>query len=288
MECITEKILLDNDFPFEIYDGVGFRSVKEAYSHNHYCLELNFCITAGGTYFIGDNSYPIKQGDMFIINNYEYHYAINETSKMELMVVVFNPDLVWNNELMDFRYIKAFYEWKDGFKHRLPNESFVTEDIKSILFEMHREWNERATGYRLVLKSLLLKLLAILYRRFEQTDSFSEKVSQFQSRFTRISDSVNFIDNSFRDNISLDNIAEKSHMNSNYFSGYFHDTMHCTVSEYILNLRIKHACMRLVTSDESIISIAADSGFKNVPYFNRTFKKRMGITPQQYRQQNTM
>lgn len=110
----TEIIELDKDFPFTIFHGKGFASEKEAYSHNHFCLEINYVDADGGTYYIGAEKYPIKKGDVFIINNYEYHYAINESGRMELFVIVFNPDFVWNSEQIDYQYINFFYEWKDG------------------------------------------------------------------------------------------------------------------------------------------------------------------------------
>ena len=72
-------------------------------------------------------------------------------------------------------------------------------------------------------------------------------------------------------------------MNQNYFSTYFKNVMNCSVSTYIIRRRLKHACLLLATTEDSIIEIAAASGFENVPYFNRTFKKHMGMSPGKYR-----
>lgn len=110
--------------------------------HNHYCLEINLALSSGGTYYIGENSYPINKNDIFVINNYEFHYAANTSDKMELMVIIFDPELVWRNDEMDYLYIKAFYEWKDGFKHRLAGEA-VPAHISEIIFEIENEWNEK-------------------------------------------------------------------------------------------------------------------------------------------------
>lgn len=287
MEYITEVIRLDKNFPFAIYDGKGFSNDAvrngKIYMHKHYCLEINFVLSDGGTYYIGENAYPIRKNDIFIINNYEYHYAVNETGKMELMVIVFDPDLVWTNEQIDFQYLKTFYECKVGFRHRLSGDTFVQKNISNILFEMNDEWNKKATGYCLVIKSLLLKLLALLYRRFETIDQFSEKLSRFENEYAKIIDAVDYINQNYREKIKLSFLAEMVHMNTNYFSSYFKKVMNSTVSEYTILRRIKYACLRLSTSDDAIITIASDSGFENVPYFNRTFKKLLGITPRGYR-----
>lgn len=286
MKHLTEVFRLDKKFPFTVFKGKGFSAedVKNGnvYMHNHYCLEINLALSSGGTYYIGDNSYPINENDIFIINNYEYHYAANENDQMELMVIIFDPELVWQNEAMDYLYIKAFYEWKNGFKHRLNGESVPTA-VTEVIFEIEREWNEKSAGYQLVIKSLLLKLLALLYRRFEETSQYSEKIMRFQNEYIRIIDAVNYIDENFKEPVALKKLAETVHMNQNYFSTYFRNVMNCSVSTYIIRKRLKHACMLLSTTDDSIIEIALDSGFENVPYFNRTFKKHIGITPKEYR-----
>lgn len=286
MKHLTEVFRLDKKFPFTVFKGKGFSAedVKNGnvYMHNHYCLEINLALSLGGTYYIGDNSYPINENDIFIINNYEYHYAANENDQMELMVIIFDPELVWQNEAMDYLYIKAFYEWKNGFKHRLNGES-VPPAVTEVIFEIEREWNEKSAGYQLVIKSLLIKLLALLYRRFEETSQYSEKIMRFQNEYIRIIDAVNYIDENFKEPVALKKLAETVHMNQNYFSTYFRNVMNCSVSTYIIRKRLKHACMLLSTTDDSIIEIALDSGFENVPYFNRTFKKHIGITPKEYR-----
>ena len=43
------------------------------------------------------------------------------------------------------------------------------------------------------------------------------------------------------------------------------------------------AAARLIETDEQIIEIAIDTGFNNISYFNRIFKKRFGVTPKEYR-----
>ncbi|MCW3790244.1 AraC family transcriptional regulator [Paenibacillus sp. LS1] len=289
MEYKTEFILLEKNFPFAFYNGKGFsrddRENGTMFMHNHYCLEINYAVASGGTYLIGDSSYPIEKDDIFIINNYEYHAALSTSQEMELKIIVFDPDLIWQNEQMDYQYIKAFYEWSDHFKHRLTRDNQISENIGQIIFDIEQEWNEQATGYRLVIKALLLKMLAILYRSFETTSQYSEKVLQFQNEYIRIIEAINHIDNHFTESITLQELADKVHMNPNYFSTFFSNVMNTPVSAYIIKRRLRYACLKLTTSEDSIISIAMESGFNNVSYFNRTFRKHFGMTPQQYRRQ---
>ena len=128
MEYITEILTLDKDFPFAIYPGKGFTAEDEknqkTYMHNHHSLEINFCLSGEGQYVITDDEYPIRKDDIFIINNLEYHMTKNCSKDMQLMVIVFDPELILAGS-SDYQYIRAFFEWKTGFKHRLAVSSEV-------------------------------------------------------------------------------------------------------------------------------------------------------------------
>ena len=290
MEYITDIILPDKEFPFAIHYGSGFSAEDEqnqkAYMHNHHCLEINFCLSGEGQYFITDDIYPICKDDIFIINNSEYHMAINRSGDLHLMVIVFDPELILT-ESNDYQYIRAFFEWKNGFKHRLPGELFATEEMRSILKSLQTEWDVRAVGWKLVMKSLLLMLLAMIYRRFESTEGCSEKIQQFQNNYTKLLPAIQYIEKHFRESIPLSILAREAHMSESYFSSLFSQTMNCTVSEYLMHMRLKNACLLLSTPDPSIISIAMESGFRNISYFNRSFCKAFGISPREYRKGRT-
>ena len=286
MEYITERLWLDTEIPFALYRGTGFsrQDVENGknYMHNHHSLEINFCISGEGEYTIIDETYPILRNDIFIINNLEYHMAKNLSGDMQLLVLVFDPELILSGS-NDYQYIRAFYEWKNGFKHRLSGEIFATEDIKGVLGSIQREWDTKAVGWRLVVKSLLLMLLALLYRQFESIEGYSEEIRQFQNGYVKIAPAIRYMEEHYKENIPLALLAREVHMSVNYFSSYFSQTMDCTVSEYLIRLRLKNASVLLATTDNSILSIALESGFDNISYFNRVFRKAFGMTPREYR-----
>ena len=250
--------------------------------HNHHSLEINFCSNGEGEYIISDTRYPIQKDDIFIINNLEYHMARNLSGDTRLMVIVFDPELILAGS-NDYQYVRAFYEWKTGFKHRLPGKLFATDEIKGILHSIQEEWNRQAVGWRLVVKSLLLMLLALIYRQFEKSSGYSEEIRHFQSAYAKLSPAIQYMEEHFKENIPLAVLAQESHMSVNYFSSYFSNTMNITVSEYLIRMRLTHACTQLLTTGNSILSIALESGFENISYFNRVFRKAYGVSPSQYR-----
>ena len=287
MEYITEILQIDRDFPFAIFHGMGFSADDlkkgKAYMHRHHSLELNFCMWGHGKYIIGETEYDIEPYDLFIINDLEYHQAIRLSGDMRLLVVVFDADLVLSGG-EDYALIRAFYEWKSGFKHRIPADSFLQEEVLPIATEMDREWQEKKIGHRMVIKALLIKLLAMLYRSFEGADGYAEAIRRFQGAYVRLAPAIAMIDARFAEALTLDMLADSVHMNRNYFSTVFSQLMGCTVTEYITRRRMRHALQLLMSTDDSVISIAMDSGFRNVSYFNRAFHKQYGVPPGKYRE----
>ena len=283
MEFRTDILHIDPGFPFAIYHGTGFLSREEGYMHRHHSLEINYCLYGRGKYYIGDREYDFEKGDIFIINDLEYHRAENVSGDMELLVVVFDAFLVLSGG-EDYALIRAFYEWKTGFKHKIAVSSPVSESIYPIFQEMDQEWKNQEVGCRLVLKGLLIKLLAVLYRSFERTEGYRESIRKFQTGYVRLSPAMEMITNHFRDPITLEMLSGAVHMNKNYFSTVFSSLFGITVSEYIVLRRLKYAADQLLSTDGSIISISLDAGFRNVSYFSRAFKKQFGMTPGQYRE----
>jgi AraC-like DNA-binding protein len=86
--------------------------------------------------------------------------------------------------------------------------------------------------------------------------------------------------------ISLTLLAEKCGIASHHLSRIINEKMECTFYEYINALRVEEARI-LLKSEEfrnySIADICFESGFSTLSTFNVTFKKRVGVTPSQYR-----
>jgi len=55
----------------------------------------------------------------------------------------------------------------------------------------------------------------------------------------------------------------------------------CTIGECIRRLRVERACRQLSSSDESLATIAANTGFSDQSHFSRTFKRLVGMTQAQ-------
>ena len=89
----------------------------------------------------------------------------------------------------------------------------------------------------------------------------------------------------YNTNIKLEKVAEIANMSATAFCRYFKSRTRLTLSEFIMLLRIGHACSLLTETDMSISEIAFMCGYNNLSNFNRQFRKVKDITPGEYLRQ---
>ena len=92
-----------------------------------------------------------------------------------------------------------------------------------------------------------------------------------------------YIENNLEFDIKISDIAKLFHYNEQYFGRFFKKETKMSFSDYLKLRRLKKAEYLLKNTDDTILLISNKSGFNNVTYFNRIFKKAYGVTPSEYR-----
>lgn len=100
---------------------------------------------------------------------------------------------------------------------------------------------------------------------------------------TRIKPVFSYIHKNFRKTISISEIAAVAGYSECYFMSMFKKITGYTFVEYLNIIRIENARKLLVESDMSVSEIAWQSGFNNLSYFIRLFKKKFDCSPLKYR-----
>ena len=77
--------------------------------------------------------------------------------------------------------------------------------------------------------------------------------------------------------ITINGLAGQFYISPSYLSRVFKKVTGFHLQEYIRHIRIREAKKRLRDTDEKILDIAADTGFKHISHFNKVFKEIVGI-----------
>ncbi|WP_455720474.1 AraC family transcriptional regulator [Agathobacter sp.] len=94
---------------------------------------------------------------------------------------------------------------------------------------------------------------------------------------------ITYIRQNYTKEISLREFGAQFHLSEKYISRYFKEHFHITLSQYINHLRLEHARQLLQESTVPVTEVALQSGYQNVSYFIRCFKKMYGVSPLKYR-----
>lgn len=94
-----------------------------------------------------------------------------------------------------------------------------------------------------------------------------------------------YIDLNLASPISTRDIAADQFLSPNYLSARFHQETGKTISDFILEKRIKMSCKLLKTARMSIQNVAAAVGIEDTSYFTKQFKRIKGVSPTQFRKQ---
>ena len=97
---------------------------------------------------------------------------------------------------------------------------------------------------------------------------------------------MRYINDNYRNEISLTSAAQAMNMNSNYISQLFKKETGITVVHYITQKWLEDARELLTTTKKPLTDIALEVGFNDTFHFIKTFKKYVGMTPGQYRTNN--
>jgi len=92
-----------------------------------------------------------------------------------------------------------------------------------------------------------------------------------------------YIDTHYHEEISLELLSQKTFISATYISALFKKTFHIGVSEYVSELRMMKAKELLESSNLKVEEIAGKVGMTNSTYFITRFKRRFGMTPNQYK-----
>ena len=137
---------------------------------------------------------------------------------------------------------------------------------------------EKENGYQLRTKILLLELMEGLLKEngFRQAEFISSTDMQREL--------LAYIQEHYREKISLHMLAEEFHLSEKYMSWYFKEHFSISFMQYVSHLRMTSAKEMLLTTEQSITEVALSCGYPSVNLFIRSFKEMYGVKPLEYRQ----
>jgi AraC-like DNA-binding protein len=289
MECIESAHILTltgSDFPFNLVEDKRVAVTQKKEAHVYETLFL-------------------WQGDAHVFSNGTETRISREALLIEPPAaedrVVFSPNARYYNIIFTRKFLEQISGayWMYRLLH--PYKRFLkTSDTPVVeLYEFSRiaglmvhkailgmagEFSGRKPGYQTALRLKFMNFLFDFDRIQNRLAEEREEPGIHTSTDEMIESVMSYIEKHYTDDFTLESLAQRVGLTASYFSRIFKERAGFPVFEYINRIRIQRACIYLKRSNAPIIDIAYKTGYKNLSFFNRTFKKVISRSPRDYRQ----
>jgi AraC-like DNA-binding protein len=273
---------IDSEFPFHMKKK-RYTSVP---SHRHDFIEFSFVLEGSGTERINGIEHDMRPGTTVLLLPYqihEYRAAVDETLQMyicnfDMKLLTAGPESAWGlHELLFGRdNAQPAYIQLQGTAYE--------EGIR--LWERLYKEHESTLAWRpIMLRALLLEALSLFVRSSGRHDTPLQADKQPSVSTKGIWPVVQYVYDHYLEPLSLTALSEQFHMHPAGLSTQFGEVLGIHFVDFLHELRIRHACSLLISSDLPISQVAYEAGFSSYPTFSRTFLRIKGMSPRQYREQ---
>ncbi len=235
--------------------------------HTHGCAELFYVVSGRGQFHLPDGLVPVDQDNLVVVSPQVEHTEVSlNASPLEYIVLGVEGMDVVIDAMGDKRY--------GVFTFRTARD-----EILFYLRSMLREIDEKGQCYELVCQNLLEIFLTKLMRsvEFQLSPSPSHRSSKECANVKR------YIDTHFKENLSLDALAQLVHVNKYYLVHSFSKEYGISPINYLIERRIHESCFLLESTNHSLSQIAQMLGFSSPSYFSQSFRRMQGMNPMEYR-----
>lgn len=258
--------------------------------HFHPEIELIYIHKGRGTRFIGNDVHRFEPDELCLFGANLAHmwrcdpeYFVEDSKlKAEVTVIYFQHDFLGDKffNTPELRNIELLLEKaKQGIK--------VTGNTKAQVKILIKKLAEAGGLERIViLLNILDKIATSKEREYINTIHQPEKIEWQEA--DRLNKVFQYISDNFQKKITLEEIASVANLSAKAFCRYFKSKTRKTLQDFLLEVKIAHACNLILEKDMTIYEVCYDSGFNNLSNFNRYFKKLTNKTPLEFKKEHLM
>lgn len=255
---------------------VWYRVYNDMHIIAHWHSEIEFIFIKDGAseITVGDRSITAKKGDLVVCDSGEIHYSSSTYMDNSLEFLIFDPMIIHN--LFDGFHLKNPLLKKETLKN------MGLEKELSLLLELTvNEMEYKENFYDEIIAASLKKFCFLLHRKTAHLTEYT-KNREYKQKIHKFRELLDFIEDFYNTDLSLDQASERMNLSKSYFSTLFKEYTGSNFVKYVNAIRIEKAVLDLKDKNKSITDIAFTHGFNNIRTFNRIFKEFTGLTPTEF------
>ncbi|WP_340025322.1 AraC family transcriptional regulator [Paenibacillus sp. FSL K6-1096] len=253
--------------------------------HAHRGIEMLYIYSGHGEIMAENETYPIRDHTLVWFQPYQLHrvQVPQEQGRSYLRTnLTFDPGFM-EHYLSAFPHMDKFFRsmWKGSLLRPVMYDMQNTR-IPELLEELHQYMSSSAGDTEEQAGFLLLQLIRLLQQHMS---GVLAEAPQLQSRGgSHVGRITEWLDAHYREPFSLEALAASMHLSPYHISHVFKQYAGITLTGYIVQRRVREACILLANTGKSVGEIAMEVGGLSPSYFSQMFKKLKGISPEKYRE----
>jgi AraC-like DNA-binding protein len=255
--------------------------------HYHSEVELIHIKKGEGTQFIGDSIKRFKSGDVVLVGSNlphywrfdDVYYEENTKAIADVRVAHFNENF-WGNQFLELPENLNLKTVLEKARRGLQ----ITGKTKQKVAELLEQLQEADGPQRII---LLIEALTAVANAKQPVplSSMGFKPDLVDAEKDRINAIYEYSIRNFKRKIQLEEIADVANISPNSFCRYFKSRTRKTYSQFLIELRVGHACKLLIENSHCIKRLCYESGFNNFTSFHKYFKMITGKSPLVYQKE---
>ncbi len=269
------------ELPIESYRN-NCEIFKAIYSHWHKEMEIMYIEKGSGIAKLNKDTLKLKKGDILLINSGTLHHIKSDRRNiLYFKSVVFDLSYLSGSpgDLCQEQILSQIMENQARFIHLIHPEDSGYEEIQSLFSQIFDSHRKKADYFYMELKGLFYQFFfQMLTHNYIVTEAPKDR-----KNLAAIKDSIRYMNEHYKEEIKVSDLAAISFYNENYFMRLFKEYTGKTPTQYLTELRIEKSRYLLLHTNLSITDIAFETGFNSASYFIRKFQELNGETPQKLR-----
>ena len=235
---------------------------------------MNLTVKGRGKIFSGDNEFIVEPGDLLLFPPEAVHYygRADDSNEWYHRWVYFRPRAYWAD------WLRWPHEVERVGHIKLADEQLANE-FDSLLLNIEETHKE----IRPMSEQLAMNLLERLLIRCYEVSSLADHAPMDH----RILEACQILSASLSAEVSIEELAEQVFLSPSRLAHLFREQVGVSIVRWREDQRIIRAKLLLQTTPLPVAVIGQQTGYDDQLYFSRVFKKRVGVSPSEYRKSSS-
>lgn len=269
-------------FPLKKYITLLDDVQPTVFAHWHDEAEFTLVTEGAGIYQVQLHSYEVKAGDLLFIPPAALHsITAAKGCHLRTETYVFHMHFLGMHaaDVCAVRYLTPISSQKLVPPVLFDCRHVLYSSLHNIFLDLNKVYATKEPGYELLMKADFLTLIALLLPYCTESSSQTVLHSEHTAKLKTV---LEYIDSHYTEELSITQLADLCYFSEYHFMRFFKKNIGMSCLNYIKALRLEKAAELLEQGELSILEISLSTGFCNLSYFYREFKKKYGMTPKQF------